>query len=108
MELQMPPLRPAPLRQHESGFQSQEPKKTVAANPPELADPPEMNEKLRIALENLRTKPTVSLWPDVGALLNLSRGSVYAAAERGEIPVLKIGRLLKVPTAPLRQRLGIG
>ena len=35
--------------------------------------------------------------PEAGAKLGLSRNGSYAAAARGEIPVIRIGRLLKVP-----------
>jgi hypothetical protein len=35
----------------------------------------------------------------------LSRGASYAAAERGEIPTIKIGRLLKVPVRAPEQML---
>ena len=35
--------------------------------------------------------------PEAGAMLGLSREGSYAAAKRGEIPVLRIGGLLKVP-----------
>lgn len=36
--------------------------------------------------------------PEAGKrYFNMSRGASYAAAERGEIPTLRIGRLLRVP-----------
>jgi hypothetical protein len=35
--------------------------------------------------------------PTAGALLGLSRNASYEAAARGEIPTIKIGKLLKVP-----------
>jgi excisionase family DNA binding protein len=35
--------------------------------------------------------------PEAGAKLGLSRNGSYEAAARGEIPTIKIGRLLKVP-----------
>ena len=44
---------------------------------------------------------------EAGALLGLSRGSAYAAAARGEIPTIRIGRRLLVPTAALRRLLGL-
>jgi hypothetical protein len=31
----------------------------------------------------------------------------YGAAGRGEIPTIRIGRLLKVPTSAVRKQLGI-
>jgi hypothetical protein len=35
--------------------------------------------------------------PEFGELLGLSRPASYAAAARGDIPTIRIGRLLKVP-----------
>jgi hypothetical protein len=37
----------------------------------------------------------------------LCRNASYDAARRGDIPTIKIGRLLKVPTAALRRQLGL-
>jgi excisionase family DNA binding protein len=40
---------------------------------------------------------TISV-PDAGKrYFGMSRGASYAAAERGEIPTVRIGRLLRVP-----------
>lgn len=38
---------------------------------------------LEQALEEIRRKAVVDLWPEVGIVLGLSRGSVYQAAEAG-------------------------
>jgi len=35
--------------------------------------------------------------PEAGAKLGLSRNASYGAAGRGDIPTIRIGRLLKVP-----------
>jgi hypothetical protein len=35
----------------------------------------------------------------------LGRNAAYAAAKRGDIPTIKIGKLLKVPVRALEQRL---
>jgi len=44
--------------------------------------------------------------PEAGKkYFGLSRGASYAAAERGEIPTVRIGRLLKVPVRALEQML---
>jgi hypothetical protein len=59
------------------------------------------------ALKEICTKPVVSLWPVVGVALDLSRGSVYAAAKNGDIEVMEVGRLKKAVTAPLRRKLGL-
>jgi len=37
--------------------------------------------------------------PQAGQMAGLSRNSSYAAAERGEIPTMSFGRLLRVPAA---------
>ena len=43
--------------------------------------------------------------PEAGRLLGLSRNSSYEAAKRGEIPTIKIGRLLLVPKVPFHRML---
>ena len=63
--------------------------------------------KLETALEELRTKPTVSLWPVVATVLSMSRGSVYQAAHSGEIDTIRVGHRIKAVTAPLRKKLGM-
>jgi hypothetical protein len=62
---------------------------------------------LKDAIEEIRTRPTVRLWPTVGLVLDMSRGSVYEAAHRGEIDVIWMGHRCKAVTAPLRKKLGI-
>jgi len=37
--------------------------------------------------------------PQAGRMAGLSRNGAYAAAERGEIPTIRFGRLLRVPAA---------
>lgn len=43
----------------------------------------------------------LSLWPETGRLLGLGRNATYAAAERGDIPTIRIGKRLLVPRAAL-------
>jgi hypothetical protein len=52
-------------------------------------------------------QPTMQLWPQVGELLGLGRASTYEAARRGDIPTMRFGRRIAVPTAALRRLLGI-
>jgi hypothetical protein len=52
-------------------------------------------------------QPTLPVWPDTGRVLGLGRSSTYEAVKRGEIPTLKFGARLVVPTARLRQMLGL-
>ena len=48
---------------------------------------------------------TISV-PEAGRrFLGLSRNGSYAAASRGEIPVIRIGRLLRVPVRALEAML---
>ena len=35
--------------------------------------------------------------PEAGEMLGLNRNAAYAAAKRGDIPTIRLGRLLKVP-----------
>jgi hypothetical protein len=63
--------------------------------------------ELKDALEAIRTKPVVPLWPHIGLVLDLSRGAVYASVKRDEIDVIRVGRSIKAVTAPLRKRLGL-
>jgi hypothetical protein len=45
--------------------------------------------------------------PEAGKkYFNLSRDASYAAAQRGDIPTIRIGRLLRVPVAAMEQKLG--
>jgi Helix-turn-helix domain len=47
--------------------------------------------------------------PEAGAKLGLSREASYDAARRGDLPVLRIGRLLKVPIVAFDRLLaGVG
>lgn len=46
--------------------------------------------------------------PEAGRMAGLSRNSAYAAAERGEIPTVSFGRLLRVPAAAWDQILREG
>jgi hypothetical protein len=55
----------------------------------------------------LNDNAALPLWPDAGKMLGLRRGSTYAAAERGDIKTIRFGRLLKVPTVWLRQKLDL-
>lgn len=44
--------------------------------------------------------------PEAGAsYFGLSRGAAYEAAKRGEIPTIRIGKLLRVPVRALEQML---
>ncbi|WMT78852.1 helix-turn-helix domain-containing protein [Bradyrhizobium sp. Ash2021] len=42
---------------------------------------------------------------EAGSMLGLNRNASYAAAKRGDIPTIKIGKLIKVPKAAFHQML---
>ncbi len=54
--------------------------------------------------EKILSEPTASV-PDAGKLLGLARNASYEAAKRGEIPTLRFGGKLRVPTAALRKMI---
>lgn len=58
----------------------------------------------KIAREALKATATISV-PEAGVVLGLCRNAAYAAAARGEIPVLRIGGRLLVPMAALQRLL---
>ena len=43
--------------------------------------------------------------PEAGSKLGLSREASYEAARRGDIPTIRIGRLIKVPTVQFERLL---
>jgi excisionase family DNA binding protein len=44
---------------------------------------------------------------DAALLLDVDRKVAYAAVRDGKIPSIRIGRLIRVPTAALRKLLGV-
>lgn len=58
-----------------------------------------------ITREDLDSRLTITV-PEAGQLLNIGRDAAYAAAERGELPVLRLGRRLVVPVPRFMELLG--
>jgi excisionase family DNA binding protein len=44
--------------------------------------------------------------PEAGRIVGLGRNASYEAARRGELPVLRFGRILRVPRVALERMLG--
>jgi excisionase family DNA binding protein len=53
------------------------------------------------------TTPLTLTVEEAGRLLGISRGAAYRAAACGQIPTIRLGRRLLVPTARLHQLLGL-
>lgn len=71
-----------------------------------------------VAQRSTRERPAGSLVPDprkqptitvkeAAALLGISERSAYDAVHRGEIPVIRLGRRMTVPTVPILRMLGL-
>jgi helix-turn-helix protein len=58
----------------------------------------------RDGIPDPRTEPTVTV-PRAGRIFGLSRSSAYLAAQNGQLPTIRIGRRLFVPTAQLLEML---
>jgi hypothetical protein len=56
-------------------------------------------------LPRAEEQPTISLWPTAGKAVGLGRSATYDAAERGDIPTIRLGRRILVPTPALRRLL---
>lgn len=63
--------------------------------------------ELKDALEEIRAKPVVPVWPHLGLIFGCSRGQAYAMVNRNEVGSMRIGKSIKILTAPLRKQLGI-
>jgi len=57
-------------------------------------------------LDDLAGRLTCTV-PEAGQLLGIGRDAAYAAAARGEIPTLSLGRTLRVPVAKLLELVGV-
>jgi len=57
-------------------------------------------------IERLLTRPTITA-DELAGVLRTSRNGAYDAIRRGEVATIKVGRKVKVLTAPLRRQLGM-
>jgi excisionase family DNA binding protein len=61
---------------------------------------------MALVLPDPTKEPTISV-DRAGELLGVSRGSAYEAVRRGEVPSIRIGHRVVVPTAALLKLLGL-
>ena len=55
-------------------------------------------------IDTEREPLTVSV-PEAGKILGVGKAAAYEAARAGQIPVLRVGRFLRVPMAALRRMM---
>jgi excisionase family DNA binding protein len=60
-----------------------------------------------VTIDEARQLPTVLSVEHAGRLLGLGRSAAYEAVRRGELPTLKFGRRLLVPTGKVLELLGL-
>jgi excisionase family DNA binding protein len=60
-----------------------------------------------VTLIEARQLPTVLTVEQGGRLFGLSRSAAYEAVARGELPVIRFGRRMVVPTARVLSMLGL-
>jgi excisionase family DNA binding protein len=59
----------------------------------------------QIGVDTINERLTVSV-REAAAMLGLSKNSVLAAVERGELPAIRVGRRILIARLPLERRLG--
>lgn len=68
-----------------------------------VARPETTGRKPRDRSQHDQAERLVYTVPEAGRLLGLGRNASYEAAKRGDIPTIRIGRLLLVPKAPFHR-----
>ena len=62
-------------------------------------------------LTDIKTRPTVPVWPHVGWLYSVGKNKAYEMAQEGLSQktgeYLRSGRTIRATTSPLRKQLGI-
>ena len=64
---------------------------------------------LKVTPEQIRTLPPVVDVPTAAAVLGVGRSAAYELIRCGQwpTPVLRLGKLIRVPTAPLLELVGL-
>ena len=57
-------------------------------------------------INEILDQPTCSV-EELGRVFRLSKNPAYEAVKRGDFPSIRVGGRIRVPTAPLRQMLGL-
>jgi excisionase family DNA binding protein len=59
-----------------------------------------------LTLDELRSRLTISLWPEAAGVLGIGRSTAYELARTGEIPTRRLGAQYRVPTHELLAMFG--
>lgn len=62
---------------------------------------------LQEILDEIKSKPTVRVWPHLGVVFDCSRGQAYSMVARQDVDTIRIGNSIRVITSSLRKRLGL-
>jgi excisionase family DNA binding protein len=57
-------------------------------------------------LKSILDRPTCSV-EEYGKIIGVSRNPAYDAVKRGDVPSIRVGGRIRIPTAPLKQMLGL-
>jgi excisionase family DNA binding protein len=66
---------------------------------------PKESRDYSLGRSGMKTKPLTISVPEAGRRLGIGRNAAYEAAHRGELPVVRFGRLLRVPLPALDRML---
>ncbi|HWK96225.1 MAG TPA: hypothetical protein VNR39_12465 [Pseudolabrys sp.] len=67
-----------------------------------------MSTPRELTFEEILKRPSITPEQLIAArVMPGSRASIYEALKRGEIESFRIGRLIVIPTAPLKKKLGL-
>ena len=62
---------------------------------------------MRDDIKEILARPTCTV-EEFGRIFGLSKNPAYEAVKRGDVPSIRMGRLIGVSTAPLKAKLGLG
>jgi hypothetical protein len=65
-----------------------------------------MNDDLMREAREILAKPTCSV-DEFAKIFEISRNPAYDAVKRGDVPSVRFNGRIRLPTAPLRQMLGL-
>ncbi len=80
---------------------------TVATRAPRWELPAGMKATLYFPAFGRSLPVLLDVWPATGELLGMSRFQTYEAVKRNDVPSIRVGGRIKVPTALLLDHLGI-